>query len=111
MILKDQAVGEVAVVEVDGRVDSANAPRLQDHVAALMNGGKKSVLLDLGKVEYVSSAGFRAFLLLARQAGEAKCRFALCSLTPKVHRLFDMGGFLDLLPIAQTREEGVAAAK
>ncbi|MGE5615376.1 MAG: STAS domain-containing protein [Bacillota bacterium] len=109
MILKDQPVGEVTVVEVDGRVDSANAPKLEDHVAALIRGGKKSVLLDLAKVEYISSAGFRTLLLLARQAGEAQSRFALCSLTPKVHRLFDMGGFLDLLPIAQTREEGLSA--
>jgi anti-anti-sigma factor len=111
LILNEQVIDEVTVIEVDGRVDSANAPKLHERVAALMNAGRKSVLLDLGKVEYISSAGFRVFLLLARQAGEARCRFALCALTARVRKLFDMGGFLDLLPIAPTREEGIAAAK
>src|SRR5258708_2170520 len=72
--------------------------------------GKASVL-DLSKVEYISSAGFRVLLLLDRQAGKDERRLVLCGLTPKVRQLFDLGGFLDLFPIAQTQEEAIAAAK
>jgi anti-anti-sigma factor len=111
MILNDQRVGDVTVVEVSGRVDSANAPRLHEHVGALLSASGASVLLDFGKVEYISSAGFRVLLLVARQAKQGGSRFALCALNAKVRRLFDIGGFLDLLPIAQTREEGLAAAR
>lgn len=111
MIVNEQSVGDVTVIEIDGRVDSANAPKLLERVAALIGAGRKSIVLDLAKVEYISSAGFRVLLLLARQAGEARCRFSLCALTSKVRKLFDMGGFLDLLPIAATREEGIAAAQ
>jgi stage II sporulation protein AA (anti-sigma F factor antagonist) len=111
MILNEQAVGAVKVVEVTGRIDSANAPVLHERLGAAMTAGAPPVVLDLGKVEYISSAGFRVLLLLARHAGEVKTRFVLCGLTPKVRRLFDLGGFLDLLPITQTREEGIAAAQ
>jgi stage II sporulation protein AA (anti-sigma F factor antagonist) len=111
MNLNEQTVGSVTIVEVVGRVDSANAPKLQDRAGALLSASGGGVLLDLSKVEYISSAGFRSLLLLARQAGQSKSRFVLCGLTPKVRQLFDLGGFLDVLPIAQTREEGIAAAQ
>ena len=111
MKLNEQSVGAVTVVEVVGRLDSANAPKLQERIAALMDAGNASLVLDLAKVEYISSAGFRSLLLLARQATQTRCRLVLCGLTPKVRRLFDLGGFLDILPIAASREEGVAAAQ
>ena len=111
MNLTEHSVGAVTVIEVAGRMDSANAPKLHERMAKLMSSGSASLLLDLSKVEYISSAGFRVLLLLARQAGQAQCRFVLCGLTAKVRQLFDLGGFLELLPIAQSREEGIAAAQ
>ena len=111
MILSESAAGPVTVLEVSGRIDSANAPKLHERAGALLSAGSAPLLLDLEKVEYISSAGFRVMLLLARQAGDARRRFILCGLTPKLHRLFDLGGFLDLLPIAATREEGISAAQ
>ena len=111
MNLTEEKVGTVNVIEVAGRVDSANAPKLQERAAAIFTAGGGAVLLDLAKVEYISSAGFRSLLLLARQAKEVKSPFVLCGLTPKVRQLFDLGGFLDLLPVAATREEGIAAAQ
>ena len=111
MILNEHAAGDVAVIEVNGRIDSANAPKLQERVAGLLTAGKPAILIDLSKVEYISSAGFRVLLLLARQAGLAKSRLVLCGLSAKVRQLFDLGGFLDLFPITHTQEEGIAAAR
>ena len=110
MILTERSVGEVAVVEVSGRIDSTNAPKLHECIGALMSAGKASVL-DLSKVEYISSAGFRVLLLLARRAGQDGRRLVLCGMTAKVRQLFDLGGFLDLFPIAQSQEEGIAVAQ
>jgi anti-anti-sigma factor len=111
MNLNEQTVGSVTVVEVVGRLDSAHAPKLQERITTLIGAGNASLVLDIANVEYVSSAGFRSLLLLARQASQTKSRFVLCGLTPKVRRLFDLGGFLDILPIAASREEGIAAAQ
>ena len=110
MNLNERKIGHVAVIEITGRIDSVQAPKLHESVAALVAAGQKGILLDLTKVEYISSAGFRVLLLLARQAGQGKSRLALCGLNPKVRQLFDLGGFLDLFPISSTQEEGIAAA-
>jgi len=108
MNLNERTVGDVVVIEISGRIDSVQAPKLHERVGALVAPGKR-ILLDLTKVEYISSAGFRVLLLLARQAGQGQSRLALCGLSPKVRQLFDLGGFLDLFPIAPTQEEGIAA--
>jgi len=111
MNLSERTVDTVTVIEVSGRIDSANSPKLHERAGALVDGGATSMVLDLSKVEYISSAGFRVLLLLGRQAGQGRCRLVLCGLTAKVRQLFDLGGFLDLFPIAPTQEEGIAAAR
>jgi anti-anti-sigma factor len=110
MNLNERTVGEVTVIEIAGRIDSVQSPKLHERAAALVTEGRPAILLDLSKVEYISSAGFRVLLLLARQAGQGKSRLILCGLSPKVRQLFDLGGFLDLFPISSTQEEGIAAA-
>lgn len=111
MILTEHAHGNATVIEVAGRIDSPNAPKLHERLGAMIGAGKPVLILDLARVEYITSAGFRVLLLLARQADQMRCRFVLCAVTGKVRQLFDLGGFLDLLPIVQTREEGLTAAQ
>ena len=108
MNLNERTVGEVAVLEIAGRIDSVQAPKLHERVGALVT-PRRRIVLDLTKVEYISSAGFRVLLLLARQSRQAEARLALCGLTPKVRQLVDLGGFLDLFPIASNQEEGITA--
>jgi anti-sigma B factor antagonist len=50
------------LVSVTGRVDSATSPKLTEVLDGLLNDGHFKIVLDLSKVEYMSSAGFRAML-------------------------------------------------
>lgn len=109
MDLREERVGEVTVVEVKGRIDSITAPALGERLTANLEAPKVSVLLDLGELKYISSAGFRVLLLAAKRAEQNGGRFVLCSVSGKVRQLFDLGGFLDLFSITATRDEGIAA--
>jgi anti-anti-sigma factor len=111
MELHEERVGEVTVVEVQGRVDSTTAPALGERLSALLGAARGRLLIDMSRLEYISSAGFRILLLAAKRADETGSRFVLCGVTGKVRQLFDLGGFLDLFTIVGSREEGVAAAR
>jgi anti-anti-sigma factor len=111
MELHEEKVGEVTVVEVQGRVDSTTAPALGERLSALLGAARGRLLIDMSRLEYISSAGFRILLLAAKRADETGSRFVLCGVTGKVRQLFDLGGFLDLFTIVGSREEGVAAAR
>jgi len=109
--LREEAVGDVAVLEVKGRIDSSSAPVVGERLTALLAGSGRRLVVDLAQLEYISSAGFRILLLAAKRAEEAGSRFALCGVAGKVRQLFDLGGFLDLFPISASREEGIAAVR
>jgi len=111
MDLREEKVGGVTVVEVEGRIDSTTAPTLGGRLTASLETAKVRVLLDLSRLEYISSAGFRILLLAAKRADEAGSRFVLCGVSGKVRQLFDLGGFLDLFTIVGSREDGIAAAR
>jgi anti-sigma B factor antagonist len=111
MDLSEEKVGGVTVVEVKGRIDSTTAPALGERLTSNLEALKVRVVLDLSRLEYISSAGFRILLLAAKRADETGSRFVLCGVSGKVRQLFDLGGFLDLFSITGTREEGLAALK
>ena len=109
MDLREEKIGEVSVVEVTGRIDSSTAPALGERLTANLEAPKVRVVLDLSRLEYISSAGFRILLLAAKRADETGSRLVLCGVAGKVRQLFDLGGFLDLFSMTATREEGIAA--
>ena len=109
MDLQEEKIGTVTAVQVKGRIDSSTAPELGKRLTAILAVPQVRVLLDLGQLEYISSAGFRILLLAAKRADENGSRFVLCGLSGKVRQLFDLGGFLDLFTIVATRDEGRAA--
>jgi anti-anti-sigma factor len=111
MDLLEEKVGGVTVVAVKGRIDSTTAPALGERLTASLAAPKVHVVLDLSRLEYISSAGFRILLLAAKRADETGSRFVLCGVSGKVRQLFDLGGFLDLFTIVGSREEGIAAAQ
>jgi len=110
MDVREDSVGGITVLEVNGRIDSTTAPALGEKLTGVLAAPARRVVLDLGRLEYISSAGFRILLLAAKRAEEAGSRFVICSLSGKVRQLFDLGGFLDLFSISPSREDALAAA-
>jgi anti-anti-sigma factor len=50
----------VTVIHADGHVDASNAGDIEDAAMNAINGGAGNVLLDMSKVSFMSSAGFRS---------------------------------------------------
>ena len=108
MELREDALNEVKVLEVLGRIDSTTASTLGERLTGLL-GASKALVLDLRQLEYISSAGFRILLLAAKQGETTGRRLVLCGLSPKVRQLFDLGGFLDFFANLASRDDAVAA--
>ena len=111
MDLREDTDGDVLILEVKGRIDSATAPALGERLTALLGGAGRRLVLDLGQMEYISSAGFRVLLLAGKRADAGESRLVLCGVSGKVRQLFDIGGCLDLFSITASREEGIAAVR
>ena len=94
---------QTAIVAARGRLDAAGAPELETRCKALIQEGANRLLLDFAKVEYVSSAGLRSLLVLAKAVKSAGGALALCCLVPTVRDVMTISGFDNILPLAADR--------
>jgi len=109
MEITESKSGAVTTVALRGRVDSASAGPLRDRLSKLVESVPALLVLDFRDVAYISSAGFRTLLIIAKQSAEVKGGLALCSVSSEVRRLFDIAAFTELFLILPSREEAIAA--
>lgn len=101
--------GSVTTVSLKGRVDSATSATLKERLSRLVESVPAQLVIDFRDVVYISSAGFRTLLIIAKQSEEAKGGLALCGISSEVRRLFEIAAFTDLFLILPSREEAIAA--
>jgi anti-anti-sigma factor len=102
--------GGVFVVEPHGRMDSTTATLFGEHVIRLIRSGSHRLVIDLGQVLYISSAGFRSLLIARKLVDEFKGKLVLCGMSAEIRRLFEIGNFMNLFQIYASREEALGQA-
>ena len=96
MEIKTQSEGNKLTITVSGRVDTVTAPELE---AGLKFGDATCVVLDLGDVPYMSSAGLR-LLLVAQKTMLAKGgEFLVANVQPAVKEVLVVTGFSNILQL------------
>ena len=86
------------VVNLTGRITSANAAGVEQEISAVIGDyAGKALTVDLGELEYISSAGLRVLLRLRK-------RFAgmeMVNVSSDVYEIFEMTGFTEMMPISK----------
>lgn len=106
--IRESKEAEVLVLALVGRLDTKTAGALEKSVATHLAAGQRRFVLDLSGMEYVSSAGLRIFLMLAKKVSGGTGGLALCGLSPQVKEVFDIAGFTRLFTLAATLAEALA---
>lgn len=109
MEIKIEDLGGVTIVTIAGRLDSLTAPKLETSVVDLISASSRLVL-NLQAVEYVSSAGLRAFLMIAKTSNRNDCEFVICSVRPDIADVIEMSGFNSILRIKNSLDEALGRA-
>jgi anti-anti-sigma factor len=97
------------IIEIDGRLDTTNFGQLEKKILGHIEAGNIKILVDCGKMDYVSSSGLRIFLVALKKINAAKGRFLLCSLQESISEIFEISGFTSIFEIYDTREEALKA--
>ncbi len=99
--------GDTLVVTLEGRIDAASAKNLEQQSLAWIDGGERRLVFDLARVNYISSAGLRVFLLVAKRIGPAGGSVKLCALNSTLRDVFEISGFSALFQILPSLEEAI----
>ena len=65
LVGQEQGSVPVTVLKIEGDIDAGSYKALQDKASEVIEAGASNILLDLGQVEYMGSAGFRAIHAIA----------------------------------------------
>jgi anti-anti-sigma factor len=103
-----QGKPNVAVLTVHGWLDGHSEGQLVEAVQKARAAGAEYVLLDLGGVSTITSAGIRAiqksFGILTPGDGAASVRLKLCGASPTVYEVLSITGMLISVPMYESRD-------
>ncbi|MCR5566777.1 MAG: STAS domain-containing protein [Clostridiales bacterium] len=97
MTIEKKANGTALEIALEGRLDTMTAPELEKELSGSL-GSADSLVLDFGKLEYISSAGLRV-LLSAHKAMSTKGGMKITNVNEIVQEVFEVTGFADILNI------------
>jgi len=109
MDIESEQVGDVCVVTAHGRLDGIYSSAFANRVGELITGAHPKILIDFSDVDFVTSAGLRAVLLVMRKAKASGGAFALCGVNDPVREVLDVSGFAEVFSLHPGRAEGIAA--
>ena len=84
-------------IALEGRLDTTTAPEL-DNVIKTSLDGKTELVMDLEKLEYISTAGLRV-LLSAQKTMNKQGSMVITNPTDEVKEIFEVTGFSEILTI------------
>ena len=108
MDVKFVKYGRILVVEIDGRIDGTSASDLESAITSAISDADQGMICDLSGAPYVSSAGLRVILIVAKRLLKQNAMFSVCGLSANVAEVFRVSGFSKIIDIYQSRDEALA---
>lgn len=99
-------IGTVTVVGVVGTLDSVTAPQLESAIADAVVTASDGVVIDLGGVDFLSSAGMGVLMGAHADITPAR-RFAVVADGPATSRPLRLVGIADLVGLFATLDEAL----
>jgi anti-sigma B factor antagonist len=108
MKIVERQVGNVVILDLHGKIlIGEGEDALRDAIARLVEGGKTKILLNLGEVPYVDSAGLgeivRCYTTVKTKGGHLK----LINLTKKIKDLLSITKLLTVFETYESEEEAI----
>lgn len=109
MNITTQKIDECIVFVVEGKIDASNAAEFETAFTKELSADAQKVIVDLSQLEYLSSAGLRSLLLLAKSVQKTGGSSVLCGINGIVEEVLKISGFLNIFKNFATVEEAMKA--
>ena len=111
MEFAQEQAGDVVIAKLAGRLDSGSAQPAEESFSRVLGSGTPHLAIDLSKLEYISSAGLRVLLVVAKKVQQANGKVVLFGLGPNVREVFSISGFDKIFSIEADAASAVAAVR
>ena len=107
--INSEKAGDVTVLTCAGDIDLSSAPQLREELASVFNEAKPHLLVDLSSVGFMDSTGIGIMVNALNLVRENNGACAFCGAGTRVHRVLQIAGLINALPLYETRAEALAA--
>jgi len=87
------------IAGLSGRMDAITATDFTTQLEKWIAEGQKNFTVDCSQLDYISSAGLRAILIIAKQLTTTGGKLQLAALQESVQTVFEISGFNKIIPI------------
>lgn len=84
---------EILAMEMNGELNTVAAQDLQEEIESLQKDMVKPMLIDVTRLNYISSTGLRIFMIIKKTANANGQTVTLKGLNDIVEKVFKMTGF------------------
>jgi anti-sigma B factor antagonist len=98
----------VTRVELEGSIDGKTAPQIREEFSTALPQVQK-LIIDMSRVDYLSSAGLRLLLSLYREITARKGKLVLVQVPPEIRTVMSHTGFLSFFTLADSQHEALHA--
>ena len=99
MEINTRQAGSVIVVEISGRFDTPSSVEASEALSQIAEGDNRKVLLNLERLEFLSSAGLRVILRTAKLLRANNGEMKLCNASGLVGEVLETSGFGDMFHV------------
>ncbi len=109
MDIVEKKLDNVNLIYLSGRLDAYSATEVEKKLDSLIEAGQTRLVLNLEKLEYISSSGLRVFLASLKKTKKQQGDIKLACMKTFIKEVFDIAGFSQLFNIFDTEEAAVSA--
>lgn len=110
-----QQIADVTLIRIQGRIDHKTAKDFENALKPLLDecvaGNYKKILMDLGDVGFMTSAGLRVLMIAAKSCDKQKGEIAVAELQPIIEEIFQISRFdliISVYPTVQSALENLS---
>jgi anti-anti-sigma factor len=109
MLLEVTRPGGTLLLILDGRLDGAGATDLDTALRNNLEDDDRAVVVDMGQVSYLSSAGIRVLLMMKKEMKRRNGLLALAGIREFPRNVLETAGFLSIFDLHPTVESALLA--
>ena len=98
---------QTTVVALEGKLDTNASADFEAELNARVDAGASRILVDLGRVDFITSSGLRVLLATAKRLRISGGELFVCSLNKTVREVFDISGIGSLLRVYDSADQAL----
>ncbi len=101
--------GDITVAEIIGSLDTSTSAQAESLILEMIDNGARKLLIDFEQLDFISSAGLRILLGIAKRLTREEGLLRLANMNDTVKEVFSISGFDSIIQSSSTTAEALQA--